>query len=127
MIFWNREDYLKEASKQLDDKEVYLEVPNNSSTLVGTILKSVEKIRRCGDLSQDTLNYFLVKDDRFARLYLLPWTHKGLFDFPGRSVISNCGFLILRLLFTASFPKSKVLRQRHNPLSEKNQSIRSTS
>ena len=35
VIVWDREDYLKEASKQLEDLlEVYLEVPNDSSALV---------------------------------------------------------------------------------------------
>ena len=55
-----------------------MEVPNNSSAL--------EKIRKRGDLSQDTLNYFLIKDPR------LPKIHKRLYDVPGRPVISNCGF-----------------------------------
>ena len=62
VIVWDREDYIKEATKQLEDKEVYMEVPNDSSALVSTIFKSLEKIRKRGDLSQDTLNYFLVKD-----------------------------------------------------------------
>ena len=92
VIVWDREDYLKEASKQLEDKEVYLEVPNDSSALVSTIFKSLKKIRKRGDLSQDTLNYFLVKDPKFARFYLLPKVHKRLYDVPGRPVISNCGF-----------------------------------
>ena len=35
-------------------------------------MKALEKIRLRGDLSSDTLNYFLVKDPEFARLYLLP-------------------------------------------------------
>ena len=46
VIVWDREDYLKQASKQLEDKEVYLEVPNDSSALVSTIFKSLEKIRK---------------------------------------------------------------------------------
>ena len=92
MIVWDCEDYLKEASKQLEDKEVYLEVPNDSGALVSTIFKSLEKIRKRGDLSQDTLNYFLVKDPKFARFYLLPKVHKRLYDVPARAVISNCGF-----------------------------------
>ena len=92
MIVSDREDYIKEATKQLEDKEVYMEVPNDSSALVSTIFKSLEKIRKRGDLSQDTLNYFLVKDPKFARFYLLPKIHKRLHDVPGRPVISNCGF-----------------------------------
>ena len=30
VIVWNREDYIKEATKQLEDEEVYIEVPNDS-------------------------------------------------------------------------------------------------
>ena len=43
---WDHEGYLKEASKQLENKEVYLDVPNDSSALVSTIFKSLEKIRK---------------------------------------------------------------------------------
>ena len=98
VIVWDRGDYIKEASKQLEDKEVYIEVPNDSSALVSTIFKSLEKIRKRGDLSQDTLNYFLVKDPKFARFYLLPKIHKRLYDVPGRPVIS-CSALLMLLFF----------------------------
>ena len=53
---------------------------------------ALEKVRIQGDLSNDTLNYFLVKDPKFARFYLLPKIHKRLHNVPGRPVISNCGF-----------------------------------
>ena len=43
-------------------------------------------------MSHDTFNYFLVKDPKFARFYLLPKIQKRLYDVPGRPVISNCGF-----------------------------------
>ena len=55
---------------------------------MSTIFKSLEKIRDRGDLSQDALNYFLVKDPKFATFYLLPKVHKWLYDVPGRPVIS---------------------------------------
>ena len=55
-------------------------------------MRALEKIRIRGDLSNDTLNYFLVKDPKFARFYLLPKIHKRLHNVPGRPVISNCGF-----------------------------------
>ena len=58
VVVSDREDYLKEASKQLEDKEVCKEVLNDMSALVSTIFKSLKKIRKHGDLSQDTLNYF---------------------------------------------------------------------
>ena len=55
-------------------------------------MRALEKIRIRGDLSNDTLNYFLVKDPKFARFYLLTKIHKRLYNVPGRPVISNCGF-----------------------------------
>ena len=37
VVVWNKEDYLKEASKQLKDKDVYEEVQNDPSILINTI------------------------------------------------------------------------------------------
>ena len=88
VIACDHEDYLKEASKQLEDTEV----PNNSSAFGSTIFMSLGKIRKGEDFSQDTLCYFLVKDPEFSRFYLLPKIHKRLYDVPGRPVTSNCGF-----------------------------------
>lgn len=51
VILWGRGDFLKEASKKSEDKEVYLEVPNDPSALMSASLKSLEKIRKRGDLS----------------------------------------------------------------------------
>ena len=58
VIVWDREDYIKEASKQLEDKEAasLFEVLSDSSALVTTMFTSLENIRKGGDLSQDTLN-----------------------------------------------------------------------
>ena len=83
---------MKEAYRQLDDKEVYEQVPDDPSVLANTLMKALETIRLRGDLSKDTLDYFLVKDPKFARFYLLPKIHKRLHDVPGRPVISNCGY-----------------------------------
>ena len=92
VVVWDREDYLKEAYKELEDREVYEEVPNDPSVPVNTIIKALEKIRLRGDLSSDTLNYLVVEDQKFARFYLLPKIHKRLHNVPGRPVNSNCGF-----------------------------------
>ena len=92
VVVWDKEDYLKEASKQLEDKDVNEDVQNDPSTLINNIMRALEKIRIRRDLSHDTLNYFLIKDHKFARFYLLPKIHKRLHNVPGRPVISNCGF-----------------------------------
>ena len=59
VIVWDREDYLKEAYRQLDNKEVYEQIPDNLSALANTLIKVLEKIHLRGDLSKDTLDYFL--------------------------------------------------------------------
>ena len=92
VVVWDREDYLKEAHKQLSDEEVYEEVTNDPSTLESTIFNALNKIRARGDLSADNLEYFFNKDPKFARFYLLPKIHKRLHNVPGRPVISNCGY-----------------------------------
>ena len=71
---------------------MYEQVPDDPSVLANTLIKALEKIRLRRDLSKDTLDYFLVKDPKFARFYLLPKIHKRLHDVPGRPVISNCGY-----------------------------------
>ena len=87
VVVWDREHYLKEAYKQLENKDVYEEVQNDPSTLINTIMPALEKIRIRGDLSNGTLNYFLAKDPKFARFYLLPKIHKRLDNVSGKPVI----------------------------------------
>ena len=44
VVIWDREGYLKEAYKQLEEKKVYEEVPNDPSVLVNTIIKALVQI-----------------------------------------------------------------------------------
>ena len=97
VVVLDREDSLKEAYRQLDDKELYERVPDDPSVLANTLMKALEKIRLRGDLSKDTLDYFLVKHHKFARSCLLPKIYKRLHGMPGRPVISNCGYYTLFL------------------------------
>ena len=92
VVVWDREDYIKEAEKQLGDQEVYEEVSNNAAPVLKTINGVIAKIRKRGDLKRDTLDYFIMKDPKFARFYLLPKIHKRLHNVPGRPVISNSGY-----------------------------------
>ena len=49
VVVWDRKDYLKEAYRQLDDKEVMNEhVPDDPSVLSNTLIKALEKIRLRG-------------------------------------------------------------------------------
>ena len=78
VVVWDREDYIKEVEKQLGDKEVYEEVSNDATPLLKSINGVIAKIRKRGDLKRDTLDYFIMKDPKFARFYLLPKIHKRL-------------------------------------------------
>ena len=91
VVVWDREDYIKEAEKQLGDEEVYEEVSNDAAPLLKTINEVIAKTRKLGVLKRDTLDYF-IKESKFARFYLLPKIHKRLHNVPGRPVISNSGY-----------------------------------
>ena len=93
VVVWDRKDYLAEAKKQLDDKEVYQELRGDvESPLEKIIKKAIRKLRNRGDFSHETLDYFSVNNPKLGRFYLLPKIHKRLHDVPGRPVISNSGF-----------------------------------
>ena len=92
VVFWDRDDYIKEGEEQLEDKDIYEEVCNDPGPLIITMHEAIEKIRKRGDLNADTIKYFLVKDPNFARFYLLLKIHKRLHDVSGRPVISNCDY-----------------------------------
>ena len=105
---------IKEADEQLGDKDIYEEVCNDPGRLISTIHKANEKIRKRGDLNADTIKYFMVKDPKFARLYLLPKIHIQLHDVPGRPVVSCyyteniCSFLDFHLQPLAREVKSYI-------------------
>ena len=65
---------------------------NDPGPLISTVHEAIEKIRKRGNLNADTIKYFMVKDPKFERFYLLPKIHKRLHDVPDRPVISNCGY-----------------------------------
>ena len=95
MVVWDREDYIKEAEKELGDEQVYEKVSNDAAPLLKTINEVITKIRKRGDLKRDKqliillfrLDYFIMKDPKFARFYLLSKIHKSLHNIPGRTVI----------------------------------------
>ena len=90
-IVWDRKGYIIEAEKQLGDEEVYKEVFNDAASLLKTINAVIAKIRKWGDLKRDNLGYFMMKDPKLARFYLLRKIHQRLHNVPGRPVITNNG------------------------------------
>ena len=92
VVVWDRDDYIKEAENQFGDTNIYEEVLNYAKPFMNIILNTLENIRKGGDVCTDALIYFLIKDAKFARFYLLPKIHKRLYNVPRRPVILNCGY-----------------------------------
>ena len=58
VIFWDREDYLEEAYKQVDDKKVINKFQMTWASLPTFLMETLEKLSLTNDLSKDTLDYF---------------------------------------------------------------------
>ena len=98
VALWDREDYNKEAENQLEDTNIYKEVPNDAKTLINILLNTLENIRNREDVCTNTLNYFITKDATFANFHILPEIYKRLHNVPGRPVIPIVD-MILRIFF----------------------------
>ena len=104
----------------MSDKEIYEEVSNDPQPLINTIHRAVEKIRKRGDLSADNIKYFMVKDPKFARFYLLPKIHKRLENIPGGPVISNSGFYTENISAFLDFHLQPVTREVESHIKDTN-------
>ena len=99
VVVWDREDYIKEAQKQLDDQNVYrkVKVKADDKRIPDLAKKNNEFISELLSLKliskqeSEYLKWELLHSPQYARLFLLPKIHKRLNDVPGRPVISNCG------------------------------------
>ena len=73
IVVWNTDDYLRVAKNQLDNKNVYEELTGNVESPLEKIIKTVlKKISDRRDISDSTLDYFLVNNPKLGRFYLLP-------------------------------------------------------
>ena len=62
VLVWDREDYLKEAEKQLGDKETYEELSSDPvSPLISTVKGCLSRVKNRGDIPNETLEYFFYK------------------------------------------------------------------
>ena len=66
-VVWEREEYLAEARTQLKDKDVYQELKGNIVGPLEKIIKSVlQKVGNRKDISDETLDYFLVNNPKLG-------------------------------------------------------------
>ena len=99
VVVWNRNDYIKEAEKQLNDTSVYKDlsfIDRLLQELVATSNKLFQNLKAKGKINDKQLKYYTYQHKKvtnLSKLCLLPKIHKRLANVPGRSVISNCGTL----------------------------------
>ena len=97
VVLWDREDYLAEAEKQLEDVDIYEDTDFKESDLVKLVEKNntmFQSLRRKNLITEKKLKYFSYqnkKSTNFCKMYLLLKIHKGLDNVPSRPVNSNCG------------------------------------
>ena len=95
-MFWDRNDYVLEAEKQLSDPSLYRDVSNIEnilSKLSEASKKMFSSLKREGFITQKQIEHFSYEYNKvtnFGKLYLLPRIHKRLSEVLGRPVIYNC-------------------------------------
>ena len=94
---WDGEDYIKKAKNQLRDTNIYEEVPNDAKPLMKIILNALKSIRKRVNVCTDTLNYFIIKDAKFARFYLLLKIHKNYVAYQVWQLFPIVDIYILRI------------------------------
>ena len=96
IVVWDRNDYLREAEKQLKDQNVHRKVDFKDKTLsqfVDCSNRFFRNLKMKGHIMEKELKYFsyeFKKSCNLGKLYLLPEIHKSPKNVPGRPVISNC-------------------------------------
>ena len=89
VVVWDRNDYLKEAERQLSDEKTYEEIRITEKDQVELVEKSNDlfsNLRRKNVITENENNYFrfnFKKATNLGKLYLLPKIHKDLCKIPG--------------------------------------------
>ena len=113
VVVWDRSDYLHEASRQLQDQNIYENVKFNENILTDLVAKSNKIFKRlCSHklISEKELKYFthnFKKPTNLRKLYFLPKIHKadviGLYS----SISHEAGLEALRkILIERDSPKA---------------------
>ena len=91
IVIWDREDYEKEAKRQLNDEKVYEKV---SGDPVPQINKKIDYLlnhmTRSKQIDKKIRSFLQLPKPQLGTMYLLPKIHKSVKSVKGRPVISNC-------------------------------------
>ena len=90
VVIMDKEAYLQEAMRQLNDSEIYQPLVKDSTRdMIKKVNERIQETHRKGNIDDKTRDYLLDSgDERAGKFYLLPKIHKK--GCPGRPVISGC-------------------------------------
>ena len=89
VVIQNKEDYIKEGLRQLNDQNFYQEVPDD---LTGThnehVQQLIQNLLLKEEITEKCADYLHIEKPRTSQLYLLPKIHKNKSPVPGRPIVS---------------------------------------
>ena len=89
VVVMDREDYINEGLRQLNDTKFYEKVKENPTlTFNQEIEIELNSMLNKGEIDKKCKDYLFIKEPRTAQFYLLPKIHKGILPPPGRPIVS---------------------------------------
>jgi len=89
VVIQNKEDYIKEGLRQLEDTNFYIEVPEDLTDKHNKeIDKLIQHLLLQDQITDQCADYLHIEKPRTSQLYLLPKIHKNKFPVPGRPIVS---------------------------------------
>ena len=91
IVVWDREDYEKEAQRQLYDEKIYEKVNRDPIPEVNKKIDGVlNHMVRSKQIDKKIRQFLQLHKPQLGTMYLLPKIHKSVKSVKGRPVISNC-------------------------------------
>ena len=92
VVVLDRQSYINEGQRQLNDTKFYEKTTSNhTGKVINRINLHVHNMLQRGEISQNTCNYLTTNSDRTQQFYLLPKIHKDASNPPGRPIVSGSG------------------------------------
>jgi hypothetical protein len=92
VVVMDRDEYIKEALRQLNNPSFYLHLEEDLTVKHNTeVLDYIDKMYNDGEIDISVVNYMYEVECRTANFYLLPKIHKGITPPPGRPIVSANG------------------------------------
>ena len=92
IVLLNKDNYIAEGERQLQDEQFYEETHTD---LTGEVIHRVNlfanNMLQRGQITEKTSSYLTTDIDRTQQLYLLPKIHKDMINPPGRPIVSGSG------------------------------------